>query len=188
MYRLDLISVLQQEGHSGIIEGNCRVHYSGDFLSTKDYFEDDNSDNFVDVTFSQGIHALGTFKFQGVQFTTDVVSGNLELKHLDTKDEVLIEIDTEISGMANFSKFRAVLYKNGKNITQEELNFLNKSLSSFDDLPTRILTILKNNDIRNFGEILSFSITDIFKFKRGGKKTACIIDDFVKKHGYSLKK
>lgn len=112
----DLITVLHQEGHSGIIEGSCRVHYPGDFLSVKDYFDDENSDNVVDVTFSLGTEALGRFRFQPIQFTDNIIAGHLELKDI-TKNEVLVEIDTEISGMANFSRFRAVLYKHKESVS-----------------------------------------------------------------------
>ncbi len=187
MYGLDLISVLRQEGHSGIIEGNCRVHYLGDFLSTKDYFKDENSDNVVDITFSFGTEPLGRFKFEGVQITTDIVSGHLDLKHLDTKDEVTVKIDTEISGMANFSKFKAVMYKNGRGAKEEELNLLRTPITHLD-LSVRAYNALKAAEIRTLGELVSFQLSSLLSFRNVGKKTLTELEDLLKANGYLSKK
>lgn len=105
---MNLKEILGQEGHSGVLEGNCRVHYKGDFLSTKEYFNDDETENDVDVTFSCGTQGLGTYLFRAVSFNDDRVSGQLQVIG---PCEISVEIDTEIEGMADFCRFRAILYK-----------------------------------------------------------------------------
>ena len=103
----NLVNILEQEGHSGLLEGNCRVHYEGDFISVKDYFNDDETSNEVKVTFSCGTQPLGTYTFQGMSFEKEKISGHLLVV---SENAYLVDIDTEISDMPNFCRFRVILY------------------------------------------------------------------------------
>lgn len=105
---MNLKEILGQEGHSGLIEGNCRVHYKGGFSSVKNYFKDDRTERKVDVTFSCGTQGLGTYLFEAVNFKDDIVCGNLQVIG---PCKIFVDINFNKGGLPNFCRFRAILYE-----------------------------------------------------------------------------
>ena len=106
---MNLKDTLNQEGHSGIIEGNCRINYEGDYTSAKHFFKNQSSDTGVNVIFSQGIHPLGEYAFKKIAFDTE---NNIAIGRLIVlDDEVMVNIDVDIDEMPHLCRFRAILKK-----------------------------------------------------------------------------
>lgn len=108
---MNLLDVLKQEGHSGLLEGTCRIICPKEYSSAKEFFEDDSAPNEeVTVTFSLGIKPLGTFIFESNGVNRQEVDGTLKFNN-GTKDEVLVTIFIDVDVVLHFCTFKAVYYK-----------------------------------------------------------------------------
>lgn len=79
---MDLIAILSQEGHSGMLEGTCRIHFEGDYLNAEDYFKRNTNSVYTEVTFAYGTKGLGRYNVEFFGFN-DTIDGNI--RSLDSK-------------------------------------------------------------------------------------------------------
>ncbi|MDQ5971218.1 MAG: hypothetical protein QG566_164 [Patescibacteria group bacterium] len=123
--KTDLISILTQEGHSGILTGHCRVH-----LPEEEEFEQIDLQTFfenvgeyvreVKVTFSHGIQALGTLELTKQSASNGVASLTyFGGKHEKDYDSLCVYLDYKVerflagkdSHPVDFCVFKAILYR-----------------------------------------------------------------------------
>jgi hypothetical protein len=105
---MDLYEVLKQTGHSGMIEGYCRLCNSDGSPMNGEVFYRSKSTLPVKINFSYGVYALGSYEFKATNFNNNIF-GRLILEN--GRGEIRIVLFVQIGKESSaYCKFLATYY------------------------------------------------------------------------------